>query len=265
MKVKLNNRAIIKIAGKDALTFLQSQFSNDLHKSDSLHVQINAYCQHQGKVISILWIFKKNNNLYISLPKELKETVIKKLEMYRMMADVRIEDFSSKVNQYGLIDEKNYRAVKINKNLSLLTTRDDLVCGGELNEWDLACIHNHIPEIYVKTSEKFTPQILNLDIEELGVSFTKGCYPGQEVVARMHYLGKPKRRLFRFHSSFKVSIGDSLNVSESQSVKSSGEVVRVAKKDGDFYFLGIFEVSYINNQIYLNNDQTKSVNLIHEQ
>jgi len=41
-------------------------------------------------------------------------------------------------------------------------------------------------------------------------------------------------------------------------------VVRVAKKDGDFYFLGIFEVSYINNQIYLNNDQTKSVNLIHE-
>ena len=135
---------------------------------------------------------------------------------------------------------------------------------GDLNDWNLACIKNQIPEIYSETSEKFTPQTLNLDIEELGVSFTKGCSPGQEVVARMHYLGKPKRRLFRFHSSFKVSIGDSLNVSESQSVKSSGEVVRVAKKDGDFYFLGIFEVSYINNQIYLNNDQTKSVNLIHE-
>jgi len=96
------------------------------------------------------------------------------------------------------------------------------------------------------------------------VSFTKGCYPGQEVVARMHYLGKPKRRLFRFTSKCEVFIGDSLHVNDSKSLKASGQVIRVTKKDTEFHFLGVFELSHIYNQIFLNNDRNKLVKLIHE-
>jgi len=106
--------------------------------------------------------------------------------------------------------------------------------------------------------------VLNLDIDEIAVSFTKGCYPGQEVVARMHYLGKPKRRLFRFTSKFEVFIGDSIDVTYSQSLKSSGQVIRVSKNNNEFQFLGVFEVSHIFDKIFLNNDQNKLVSLIHE-
>jgi len=96
------------------------------------------------------------------------------------------------------------------------------------------------------------------------VSFSKGCYPGQEVVARMHYLGKPKRRLFRFTSQFEVLIGDNLNIKDSQSLKSSGQIIRAMRKGTEFLFLGVFDVNHIQERIFLNNDQKKLVSIIHE-
>jgi len=118
--------------------------------------------------------------------------------------------------------------------------------------------------VNIISTEKYIPQDLNLDIRELGVSFSKGCYPGQEVIARMHYLGKPKRRLYSFSSKFNVKVGDTLNIADSRSLKSSGNVIRVAEIGNLFYFLGNFEVNHTKEKIYLNNDQTKLVNLIHE-
>ena len=163
------------------------------------------------------------------------------------------------IYQYGLINEANDKAFKISENLSLLTTREPLEHYHNQSQWEKACIDELLPEISLIMSEKHIPQSLNLDINQMGVSFTKGCYPGQEVVARMHYLGKPKRRLFRFTSKFEVFIGDTLHVNESKSLKASGEVIRVNKKDTEFNFLGVFEVSHIKDQIFLNNDQNKLV------
>jgi len=80
----------------------------------------------------------------------------------------------------------------------------------------------------------------------------------------MHYLGKPKRRLFSFRSKYKVSIDDSLNTENSASLKSSGRVIRVAKKDNQYYFLATFEVSLIENKIFLNGYKDKTVGTIDE-
>jgi len=257
----LSNRALLKVIGEDSESFLQSQFSNDVKKIQDESVQINAYCQHQGKIIAIIWVFKRNENYYLSIPNELKTIVLSKLNMFKLMSKVEIEDLSDKVYQYGLIKEDNKKSFKISDNLSLLTTREILTNIKDRSHWEMACINESLPEIYLNISEKHIPQAFNLDIDQMGISFTKGCYPGQEVVARMHYLGKPKRRLFRFTSNFEVSIGESLDVKNSKSLKSSGLIIRVAKNDNMFYFLGIFEVSYINDQIFLNNDQNKPVNL----
>jgi len=259
----LNDRSLIKLSGEDSEVFLQSQFSNDIRKIKGNEIQINAYCQHQGKIIAIIWVFKKDGSYYLSMPNDLKELVLSKLNMFKLMSKVEIEDFSEKVYQYGLIKEDNDKSFKINKNLALLATRELLTGCQERSLWEAECIKEIIPEIYLKMSEKHVPQSLNLDIDEVGVSFTKGCYPGQEVVARMHYLGKPKRRLFRFTSNVEVSIGDSLDVENSESLKSSGQVIRVAKKGSEFHFLGIFEISHIHDHIFLNNDQSKLVKLIH--
>jgi len=260
----LNNRSLIKISGEDSESFLQSQFSNDVKQIHKNKIQINAYCQHQGKIIAIIWVFKKDKNYYLSIPSELKQLVLTKINIFKLMSSIVIEDLSDKIYQYGLIDEYNDKSFKINESLSLLTSKELLADSLNLSYWDNACISKSLPEIYLNSSEMHTPHALNLDINQIGVSFTKGCYPGQEVVARMHYLGRPKRRLFRFTSIHKVFVGDKLNTNNSTSLKSSGQVIRVGQKETEFQFLGVFEVSHINDQIFLNNDQTKSVSLIHE-
>jgi len=258
----LNNRCLIKVSGDDCETFLQSQFSNDVRKIDSSFAQINAYCQHQGKITAILWIFKKEGNFYLSFPIELKEIVLAKLNMFKLMSLVELEDVTSLINQYGLINENKDKSLKILGNLSLFTTRDLLDNISDYKYWEKACIDNQIPEIYLSSSDMYTPQALNLDIDEIGLSFTKGCYPGQEIVARMHYLGEPKRRLFEFITHNEVFVGDSINVANSNSLKSSGTIIRVIKIDSNYYFLATFEVKYVNEQVYLNNDTNKALTII---
>jgi len=264
MILYLNNRSLIKITGEDSELFLQSQLTNDIKNIQDKKIQINAYCQHQGKVIAIIWVFKKEGDFYLSIPAEVKDIVLSKLNMFKLMSKVVIEDSSESLYQYGLINEKNEKSFQLSSNLALLISRKTLKTHDDDSLWEIACINENLPEVYLNMSEKHIPQALNLDINQIGVSFTKGCYPGQEVVARMHYLGQPKRRLFRFTSKFEVFIGDTLDVNNSKSLKSSGQVIRVVKKETEFHFLGVFEVCYINNKIFVNNNQKKLVNLIHE-
>ena len=262
MIISLKNRALIQITGEDSEDFLQSQFSNDVKKIQDRRIQINAYCQHQGKIIAIIWLFKRDKKYYLSIPYELKDIVLSKLNMFKLMSRVEIKDYSEIIYQYGLIAEDNEETIRIIDNLTLLTTREPIKEDYDYPYWENACINATLPEIYINLSEKFTPQALNLDIDQMGVSFTKGCYPGQEVVARMHYLGKPKRRLFLFSSKCEATIGDSINVESSKSLKPSGTILRVAKIDENYYSLGTFEIQHINESANLNNDVNKSLIIV---
>jgi len=264
MIVHLKNRSLIKISGKDNLTFLQSQFSNNIELLGECSLQINTYCQHQGKIIAIFWVFKRDSSYYLSFPSNLKESVLNKLNIFKLMSEVDIEDISDQENQYGLIDEIVPGSIEINQNLSLLVTKNSLKGNSNEDFWEMRCIDGNLPEVHLRTSEKFIPQDLNLDVDEIGVSFTKGCYPGQEIVARMHYLGKPKRRLFRFISKFEANIGDSITTMDSASLKPSGVVLRVAKVDKNFLLLGTFEIKLTNEPVYLNNDVNKPLKIDNE-
>ena len=261
MIIRLQNRSLIKVSGKDSLAFLQSQFSNDISKIFDNQLQFNCYCQHQGKVIAIIWVIKIDGSFYLSFPIELTDIILEKLNLYKLMSDVNFENISKKTYQYGLINET--KGIKLHGNLNFFVSLEEIY-SSDYSHWEEQCVLNMIPEVTSFSSEKFIPQVFNLDIGELGISFTKGCYPGQEVVARMHYLGKPKRRLFRFTSKFEVCNGDSLDVADSTSLKSSGQVIRVSKNNTEFQFLGVFEVSHIFDKIFLNNNQNKLVSLIHE-
>jgi len=264
MIIHLDNRSLIQVSGSDAGSFLQSQFTNDIKKISLNEVQISAYCQHQGKIIAILWLFQRGNYFYLSFPKELDEILIQKLNMFKMMSNVEIVDLTSEVKQYGIIDEFYNDALKINNTLSLLTTRKTLDNLSDMRYWEQTCIETEIPEINLINSEKFIPQSLNLDINELGVSFSKGCYPGQEVVARMHYLGKPKRRLACFQSIAEVNIGDKLNVENSKSLKPSGEVIRAINIGKQFLVQASVEVKHLSDQFFLNNNKNKKLSLVND-
>ena len=126
MKVNLSDRGLIKVHGKDANNFLQSQFSNDISKIVSGRVQVNAYCQHQGKIIAIVWVFKDDNAYYLSVPRDIIEILLLKLNLFKLSAEVNFEDISLDINQYGLIDEENNESFLLKNNLSLLISNKSL-------------------------------------------------------------------------------------------------------------------------------------------
>jgi len=185
MKVNLSDRGLIKVHGKDVHNFLQSQFSNDISKIVSWRVQVNAYCQHQGKIIALVWVFKDDDAYYLSVHRDLVEILLLKLNLFKLSAEVYFEDISLEINQYGLINESGSQPYVLSDNLSLLLSQKTLPTNADINDWEKECIEGKLPEVNIVSTEKYIPQDLNLDIGELGVSFSKGCYPGQEVIARL--------------------------------------------------------------------------------
>ena len=254
MITQLKNRALLQLTGKDVQPFLQGQFSNDINALEEGVVQINAYCQHQGKIIALIWVMKKAEDFYLSLPSDLADVVVKRLSMFKMMSDVTITEVTDGIIQLGVIDEDFDDKFKLNDQQSIALV--DNVNGINFSNseiWKQACIESGLPEVYLNTSEQFVPQLLNLDIDEVGVSFTKGCYPGQEVVARLHYLGKSKRRLRTFECEGDIVVGDELIVTHSTSSKASGMVVRHVKLETKSLCLATIEIAHEDGEIALNN------------
>ena len=265
MFVHLKNRALLKVSGSDAEIFLQGQLSNDINKLDAFSVQLNAYCQHQGKILALLWVTKNEDSFFLSFPLDLLEAIKPRLQMFIIMSDVVIEDITKEHIQVGSINETHQKSLVINDKLSLIITdkKDISKFNMEsIEHWEMACIDSFLPEIFSITSEKLVPQMLNLDIDEFGVNFSKGCYPGQEVVARLHYLGSAKRRLFAFELDSDINVGDSLYCASSKSAKargarykSSGMVVFKLKYNSHFYCLATLDVEIKDEKITLNNEQ----------
>ena len=254
MIIQLTNRTLLKITGGEVQGFLQGQFSNDIDALEEGVIQLNAYCQHQGKIMALIWVMKRDDEYYLSFPKDLSAEIVKKLTMFKMMSDVTIKDITNELLQFGVIDEVVDGVFVLNTNQSIVLMDSDY--GFELSDisvWEQSCIANEVPEVELATFEKFVPQLLNLDINEVGVNFTKGCYPGQEVVARLHYLGKSKRRMRQFECEGEVNVGDELLVAGSKSAKASGIVVRRVQLGDKSTFLATVEVAFEDASITLNN------------
>ena len=188
--------------------------------------------------------------------------------MFVLMADVKIIDETEQYLQIGVIGKSQKDSLIINQQLSLILADPKNLSQFDLSShdfWDKACIDSFLPEVSIASTETYIPQMLNLDINEFGVNFSKGCFPGQEVVARLHYLGKAKRRLFAFKSSSPLSIGDTLHCAESKSAKASGNVVSQVKSGADFYCLATLEVENKDNKITINNEHGPTLKRIHNE
>ncbi len=256
MIVQLTNRSLLKLSGTNTHSFLQNILSNDVNAIKDYEVQLSAYCQHQGKIITLFWVMRKNDEFYLSFPSDLADIVVQRLNMFKLMSDVNIEDLSDQIIQIGVVDQVFEGTFTLNnqQSVAFVESVDGIQLSDE-SEWEMACIDNNIPEVVLSTSEVFVPQMLNLDIDETGVSFTKGCYPGQEVVARLHYLGKAKRRMYQFECSEELTIGDELIVGESDSSKASGVVVRSVKLGAKSLCLATLEVEFKDSEVRLNSPE----------
>jgi len=275
MYFNLSNRALIKVSGTDAESFLQAQFTNDISLLRINDVQLSAYCQHQGKIIALFWVMRSEESFLLSFPTDLAEKVIARLQMFIIMSDVSIEDISNQYSQIGLINENDSSTYSINENLSLLIASNlekNIEMSSNNDEWIKACIDSQIPEVFLSTSEKLVPQMLNLDINEVGVNFSKGCYPGQEVVARLHYLGEAKRRLFAFQCDSEVQIGDNLYCGSSKAAqargdryKGSGILINTVKYNSKFYCLATLDIELLDEKITINNESGPTLKRINNE
>ena len=227
----LSHYALIKANGDDVVEFLQGQLTNDIKLVNENSSQLSAYCNPKGRILANFRIFKRNESYYLRLSSDISEATLKRLRMFVMRSKVELVDCSDEFSRMGIAGtnatktlsslfknlpentddsctENGITLIKVAGTLPRyeaygifddlkelwLSLQSDAVAIGE-NSWNLLTIRAAIPEIVSQTVEEFVPQMVNLQAIN-SLSFTKGCYPGQEVVARMHYLGKLKRRLF---------------------------------------------------------------------
>ena len=161
----------IAVSGADALEFLQGQLTNDLLLLEDRPRLRAAWCTPKGRVITLFEVSKHKDGYGLLLPGEMAEDVVKRLTLFRFRSKVDFE-----IEALG---------------------DDDPSFDGDLASWRLRNLRSGVAEIAAAQSEEFTPHMLNLDLVD-AVSFDKGCYTGQEIVARTHYRGSSKRRMYRF-------------------------------------------------------------------
>ena len=225
----LSQFGLLRVSGEDAQGFLQNLLSNDIRETDAARAQLSSFNNAKGRMLASLLVWREGADYLLQLPRGLCGVLHKKLSMYVLRSKVKIVDASDErvllgvagdaalavlQAQYGtlpqadlalgqmdgvtvlrrdarraqvLLDQEQARALW--QALAAQARAVGAPC------WDWLDIRAGIPFVLPQTQEAFVPQMLNFELIG-GINFKKGCYPGQEVVARMHYLGKPKRRMY---------------------------------------------------------------------
>ncbi len=269
----LSHFGLIRVEGEDAEKFLQGQLTNDMRQVTEDHSNLAGWCSHKGRMLANFRCFRRNDAYFLQTPVENLALVIKRLGMYVLMSKVTLSDASDELMRIGITGScaesllaplfeqlpADANGVAHGAELSLIRLPGErprfeifgpaeaLIAFWQSAEsqairrgddfWALQDIRAGVPTIYQSTSEVFIPQMTNMQLVD-GVSFTKGCYTGQEVVARMQYLGKLKRRMYLAHVTGEAEPkpGDELFAKGSTSGQGSGKVVD-AQAAGDGYDL----------------------------
>jgi folate-binding protein YgfZ len=227
---RLDDLGCIRIEGPDALTFLQSQLTNDVAHLASSALQLNAYCTSKGRLLATFHQWRDGDAVLLQLPREILGPVMKRLSMFVLRSKAKLSDVSAAHAAYGLIGPQAADALRaagldvpdtpwtssIHNGLRvsrmpastdadarfLLDVTADAALPPALAAlptvasaaWWWSEIVAAVPTVFAATQESFVPQMINFEVLG-GVNFKKGCYPGQEIVARSQYLGKLKRRM----------------------------------------------------------------------
>lgn len=187
----LDHLAAIEIAGADAARFLHGQLSNDVLNLADGQSQLTSFNTPKGRVVAILRLLRDSEHFFAVLPRELAAPLLERLGRYVLRAKVSLRLSSELVPCEA--PGAPHRILVCTRPATPAAPDSAAVA----EEWKHGNIAAGIPQIYAATSEVFVAQMLNLDRVE-GISFTKGCYTGQEIIARTQNLGRIKRRMLRF-------------------------------------------------------------------
>lgn len=286
----LSHLGLTSVTGADAATFLQGQLTNDINEVTSEHHQLSGHCTHQGRMIANFRVFSHDGALILQTPSDIQSALLKRLSMFVLRSQVKIENAGDHLVAIGMAGECSANLLKdtfhaipeatgaaIEENgMSLLripgpVPRYEIIgstsaikdlwakysiqakpTNGEF--WTLMDIRAGIPTVYSNTSEAFVPQMLNMQLID-GVNFSKGCYVGQEVVAKIKYLGELKRRMYlaRVDTEQQPLPGDKIfSDSDDKSGKRVGRIVMSSPSPkGGYELLAVVAADSYQKTLYL--------------
>jgi tRNA-modifying protein YgfZ len=243
--IELEPLGIVRTRGADGVKFLQGQLSNDLDRLSAQHSLLAGYHNPQGRTIAMLRLMQYDgDDILAVVPRELAAVVAGRLSKFVLRAQVKVLDESAAWRVSGLVGAAPVHELPAAIDAQMRTDGVVYVCVGEqprrwlaispangpsplLNypvgdraTWQRLDVAAGQPQVYAATSEEFVAQMLNLDALN-AIAFDKGCYTGQEVIARAHYRGRVKRRMQRFISrdACQLSPGDSGQLTDGRTFK----------------------------------------------
>ena len=255
----LSHLSILSFSGSDVRDFLQGQMTQDINSISNQSYKMTSILNPKGRMIVSGLIKKSEDVFFLIIRKDLSEDILNWLSRYILRSDViiTIEDFNiiglNNENHKKLINDQdnsqqlNIAPIDADKDRYILIINNEVVTDDNSiqsineNDWILADIKRGLAIIEKKNSEKYIPQMINLDLLE-GISFSKGCYTGQEVVARVQHRGKIKQRIFY------ITIESNSNEIDAQSEvmcddKKVGSLVISKKSDNNFHGLAVINAT----------------------
>lgn len=209
--IQLNSLGVIEITGADTQTFLQGQLTCDVKAATWQHWLAGGYCDAKGKLWSTFRMVGDAERILLFIARESIETTLIQLKKYAVFSKVTISDVSLEQPLYAFWGKdaaselgffaietvehtEKYTRLKISDNLVVIRGEHDTKNATLMpdNWWQAAMLEHGWVDVPAAAAAEYIPQMLNLD-DNQGVNYKKGCYIGQEIVARMHYKGQNKR------------------------------------------------------------------------
>ncbi|MBC3963845.1 CAF17-like 4Fe-4S cluster assembly/insertion protein YgfZ [Pseudomonas simiae] len=268
----LSHEGVLAVRGADAAKFLQGQLTCNLNYLSDTQASLGARCTQKGRMQSSFRILLQGDGVVLAMATELLEPQLADLKKYAVFSKSKLTDESAAWVRFGLMHAEpaltslglelpaetdsvvrndTLIAIRVSPDRAELwvpaeqgdAVRNQLAATLEqtdLNEWLLGQIRAGIGQVMPQTRELFIPQMLNLQAVG-GVSFKKGCYTGQEIVARMQYLGKLKRRLYRLSLDAPEMPEPGTPLFSPSHTSAIGEVVIAAKTDQTVELLAVLQ------------------------
>jgi folate-binding protein YgfZ len=214
-RARLTRYGLLSVTGADARAFLHAQLTQDIENLPPERAALAGWCSAKGRLLASFLVIPANDGFLLQLARDLAPSVAKRLSMFVLRSKVKVADVSDAWQQMGIWGEdfageifsikreNNLLQVKVGERRALLLgpepeMRFRTATGAE-EAWTLEEIRAGRPFISAATQDQFVPQMVNLETIG-GVDFQKGCYPGQEIVARAQYRGQVKRRMVRLQA-----------------------------------------------------------------
>lgn len=268
----LTHLGLIAATGDEAAHFLHNQLTNDVEHLGTAQARLAGYCSPKGRLLASLLIWKNADGILLQLPREIQPSVQKRLQMFILRAKAKLADVGDEHVMLGLAGPAAASALlpwfpelplaiydKIDTDAGTLIRHPNafgipryqwittpalamqawpqlsaVLQPAAPDAWRLADIEGGVPQITAATQEQFVPQMINFELIG-GVNFKKGCYPGQEIVARSQYLGKLKRRMMHARvEAGDVAAGAEIFASDDRG-QPCGMVVNAARADAQSF------------------------------